>query len=349
MTVATNLAQEMSDRGHQVVIAAAYSRFGRRPEHIDGVPALLRPAIRVVPRTGFSGLTSYRLLTAVARQARSFDVVHVHMSRDLVTLPIAALALLRGRPVVLQCHGMIDDSPLLLSRLLDALAVRPVMRRAAAILYLSPREAADVRHVLRSDHPQLIELANGVPLSRVQEKRDESLVVFAARLHARKRPRIFVEAAAQLRRAGVNARFVVAGPDEGELPNITRCIDELQLGGDVEYVGALGHADLLHLLARAAVYVLPSVDEPYPMTVLEALALGTPAVVTDSCGLADKLRETGAGVVTDGSALEVASAIRQLLEDPSAGVAATRAASEQFSMRPVVDRLETVYSDVING
>lgn len=57
-----------------------------------------------------SGITSAALLNTARRMMRGADLVHVHLMRDLVTLPAALLALATRTPLVVQTHGMIDPT-----------------------------------------------------------------------------------------------------------------------------------------------------------------------------------------------------------------------------------------------
>ncbi|MCZ0970952.1 glycosyltransferase [Streptomyces albulus] len=59
------------------------------------------------------------------------------------------------------------------------------------------------------------------------------------------------------------------------MAEVRLAVAEEGLGGVVAYGGTLDHDAAVRRLARATVYVLPSVDEPFPMGVLEALAVGT--------------------------------------------------------------------------
>lgn len=117
----------------------------------------------------------------------------------------------------------------------------------------------------------------------------------------------------------------------------------------VSYGGALEHSAALEAYRRAAVYVLPSVHEPFPMTVLEALAEGTPVVCTDSSGIAAELERGQAALVTDGSPEALADAVAALLVDEQLrsrlAEAGRRAIDEVFSIRAVVDQLEGIYQD----
>ena len=86
------------------------------------------------------------------RHAGEFDVAHVHLARDFVTLP-AALALLPAlTPVVVQPHGMIDASDRLLAKPLDHFLTKPVLRAASSVFHLTPRESDDLAGVAGGIH-----------------------------------------------------------------------------------------------------------------------------------------------------------------------------------------------------
>ena len=63
------------------------------------------------------------------------------------------------------------------------------------------------------------------------------------------------------------------------------------LTSNLEYKGSLQAHDVQRMLAEIDVLVLPSKDEPFPMVVLEALAVGTQVLVMPSCGFAEELRK----------------------------------------------------------
>jgi glycosyltransferase involved in cell wall biosynthesis len=347
--VALNLARGLRAQGHDVRFVALGAGFdGPLPHTVEGVPARLFQARRVLP-TGFSGITSPCLLGRAGALVRTADIVHVHLARDLVTLPLALTALRLGRPLVLQTHGMVDPSDRALAKLLDAVAVRRLLRRADAVLHLTTHERAGLDAVLRTPTTpaNAVRLVNGVPPQRPRPRPGgPPRVLYAARLQARKRPRDFVAAIPEILRRHPDARFVMAGPDEGELTATVDFARGLGVTGALEYAGTLTGPGVLDELRRAHVYVLPSVDEPFPMSVLEALSVGTPPVVTGSNGLAAEISRTGAGRVV-GGADGIAPAVLELL-DAGAGQAASQAAWElsrtSFSMDAVVDELRRIYA-----
>ncbi|MEV8530911.1 glycosyltransferase [Streptomyces sp. NPDC051211] len=347
--VALNLAAGLRARGHEARLLALGEEFDPWPTEVEGIPATLFPARRLLP-LGFSGMTSPALLASAGRLVREADLVHVHLARDLVTLPVALAALRAGRPLVLQTHGMVDPSGKLLAKVLDALAVRRLLRGAGAVLHLTPHERAGLDAVAGSPLGNTVRLVNGVP---AQEERPVPAgpprILYSARLQSRKRPVDFVDAAPAVLDRHPDAEFVVAGPDEGELPAVRARIAALGLGERFTVTGGLSGAEVLAELRRAHVYVLPSVDEPFPMSVLEALAVGVPSVVTHSNGLAKDIAGAGAGRVVEPGPEGVASAVLGLLDpaaNRAASVAARTLAADAFSMDAVLDTLLSVYEGI---
>jgi glycosyltransferase involved in cell wall biosynthesis len=83
----------------------------------------------------------------------------------------------------------------------------------------------------------------------------------------------------------------------------------------LSYEGAVAPGKGAARIARAKVYVLPSHGEVFPVTVLEALAAGTAVVLTQDCGIADRLRDADAASVSDGTPTDLAAHVSRLLED----------------------------------
>jgi glycosyltransferase involved in cell wall biosynthesis len=346
--VALNQLAELARQGHEVELIAGTRGFdGAPPTEIQGVPVTLFPVRSIVPKTGFAGLASPGLQRYLKSRLPAADVVHVHMARDLVTLPAAAQVVRQKVALVVQPHGMIDESGNPLAGVIDRVYTRRLLRAAARVLPLTPIESESLDAVAGVPLP-LTPITNGVD---VPEPRDPSgppiEVLFLARLHPRKRAPQFVEMARELRAAGSDATFRIVGPDEGDGPEVTRLIGEHDLADVVAWEGALPPEQTLDRMRRASVYVLPSVGEIVSMSILEAMSLALPVVITSSNGLADAVTEANAGLVTDGSLESLTAATSRLLSDADLreemGANARRTVTETFSIVAVVRQLESVY------
>jgi glycosyltransferase involved in cell wall biosynthesis len=342
--------RELAARGHTVEVFAGWD--GVATLEIPGVTVHLFPVVRAVPM-GFSGLVSPALFRAVTTRLREFDVLHVHLSRDLVAAPTTLATLLRKRHprVYLQTHGMIKPDARPKAKVFD-LAIRPILRRSTSVFALTGADAARVAAVA-GKRVSIVELPNGVPAQEIRpglgaDDRSRPDVLFLARLQPRKRVHLFAEAAALLLAQGREARFSIVGPDEGDLPELRRFIDSRGLADSIVYEGAIPPGTAPGRLGEADVYVLPSLNEPFPMTVLEAMSVGVPTVLSSTCFIADRLREHDAAVLFDGGAAELADAIAGLLDDPDGrralGERARRTVERHFSVGAVVDSLEHYYS-----
>lgn len=352
--VAVNQTVALRARGHDaVLVAGARGHADGPPERVDGAPAHLFPAQHLLPSTGFSGVVSPLLLRWLSTALATADVVHVHLGRDLVTLPAAWLARRSGVPYVVQTHGMVVPTRNPLAGPLDALLTRRLLRGAAAVLCLTELERTQVQSLVAEPLPLEV-LGNGVPVAEdVPPLAFPPEVLFCSRLHPRKRPLLFAEAARDLLRSGVDASFVLVGPDEGEGAAVSRVVAEVGDEDRLRWEGPLEPALTLDRMRRSGLFVLPSVDEPMGMAVVEAMSVGRPVVVTSSCGLAPMVTQTGCGIVVDESPEGLRDGIASVLSD-RAGLQrrsplALRAARERYGMEPVAQRLEELYGRAVRA
>lgn len=351
--VATNQAAELVRRGHQVLLAGAGRGFERMPEQLDGVGACLVRGRQVIPGIGYAGLAAPGLLRRLTRLTSPPDVVHVHLARDLVTMPIARWALAARLPLVVQTHGMIDASERLLAKPLDLALTAPLLRAADRVYCLTESEVGDI-HGVAGPSVRTTVLPNGIPQAPPADPEvDRAGVVYVGRLHARKRPMLFVRMAQEAVRRGADVDFELIGPDEGEGDAVEKALREDDGGGRIRWVGSLAPDGITPRLARAAILVNTSANERFGMSVIEAMAAGCAVVVGETCGLADVLSSNDAGLVAaetdDGFATAVVSLVEEATRLADLAGRGQQMVHEYFGIEPIVDRLEQDYHSLIGG
>jgi glycosyltransferase involved in cell wall biosynthesis len=179
---------------------------------------------------------------------------------------------------------------------------------------------------------------------------DVRLVGVVARLaEARKGIAEFVRMAASLAPDHARARFVIVG--DGPLrPSLERLARDLGVGTRVMFVGE--RADVERVMAAMHIFVMPSLWEAGPLTLLEAMAIGK-AVVTTPVGVAPDVVTSGRnGVFAPvGDVEALAGAVDRLLRDDALvariGEAAQADARRSFSADLMVDRTIAVYESVM--
>ncbi|WP_185022660.1 glycosyltransferase [Curtobacterium sp. PhB115] len=344
VAVAAAQAQELARQGHDVTLIAGWD--GKASLVIPGVKVVLAPVQRM-PRARFLGLRSRAVRAWIRRNAKRIDVLHIHSGRHILDLEVARAARLLGVPYFLQTHGMIAPRQQQITRILDRLLTAPAVRGARATFTLTDAEHLELAALFPG--ATLAPTRNGVAPVAVSDppgRGRASEVLFIARLHPRKRVMAFAEMAALASVGHPWLNFVVIGPDEGDLGRLTEFIrahPEVRLS----YEGALPPGRAAERLTGAVAYVLPSRGEVFPMTVLEAISVDTPVVLTDDCGIAEDLRARGAALVSDGSPASLRDLLLSIVDTPGLRdrlVSAMRLALlDQYSISSVVGELVQHY------
>jgi len=180
---------------------------------------------------------------------------------------------------------------------------------------------------------------------------EERIVAFLGTLQDQKRPGVFVEAAARMRRAGVMPlAFVMAGrADDTWSDKIRRVATTHGLDSGLHLLGF--RADIAGILAASDVVLAPAVAEGYGRVLVEAALCGTPVVAARSGGHEEAVLHGHTGLLVapdDPGAL--ADAALTLMGDPERGArmvaAARRRAEEEFTPARHAARIAAVYDSV---
>lgn len=157
-----------------------------------------------------------------------------------------------------------------------------------------------------------------------------------------------IEAAGILWDRGIEVRLRIGGSGE-EHGRMLEKVQGLGLSDAVE----LGFwiDDVAAVLDWSDVFVLPSLDEPFGIVMLEAMARAVPIVTTKTKGPSEVLSTDTAALVDIGSAEQIADAIQAIYEDFSeASVRAEKALdlyASSYSADAVLPQIETAYADAI--
>jgi glycosyltransferase involved in cell wall biosynthesis len=174
----------------------------------------------------------------------------------------------------------------------------------------------------------------------------------ASGLGEKKGVAVLLEACRRLNARGRHWRWRICGADpSGErLAALRARIHAEGLAANVELLGALAWQDALAVVARANVFVHPSIRsaagdmDGIPVSLLEAMGIGAPVIASRLSGIPELVDHDRTGIlVPPGDAVALADAIEQLADEPARAAALARAGrqrvSESFSLRRSVDGL----------
>lgn len=366
-TVVAALTRHQAKTGHQVTVLTTDQgqRNGERPLTLSCPIKLAQARVKGPDRVAYAP----DFVNIARRHIPGSDVVHVH---SIFTYPVH-VALRESRsanvPVVLRPCGLLHRYSLRRSAMRKRAYLtvwgKFVRQRCAAWHYTSDTELSES---WPRDCSSRFVLPNGIDPDQYRIDRDEAMkivsnnwpeidnspyVLFLGRLDPKKRLDLLMEAF----RAGAPPEFklVVAGPDpRGLWSGLTHKICRSdRMRSRIVRLGMVTGRHKVALLARATLFALPSENENFAVAVLEALASGTPVLLSPHVDLAKDVAAYELGRIVP---LDVASWrgwFAQLLADPKAldelGDRAQRCVSVQYDWRRVTEQLNDRYRWVIHG
>jgi glycogen(starch) synthase len=145
-----------------------------------------------------------------------------------------------------------------------------------------------------ADPDKVVAIHNGVDFSKWSEhsgrdySRSNRVVLYLSRVSRQKGPMSFIRAARRVLAKEPGVRFVVAGKGE-MVPEMIRYCIQHGIMEQVTFTGFVPDAEAQKLYEMADVYVLPSVSEPFGISVLEAMTSGCPTIVSKTTGVGEAL------------------------------------------------------------
>jgi glycosyltransferase involved in cell wall biosynthesis len=310
---------------------------------------------------------SLRAARLLRERVGDFDVVHDNqcLGVGLLGLPAA------GLPVVATIHH-----PITFDRQVDLAAApnpwrrllvrrwygfvrmqRYVARRLARVITVSQSSASDIASDFAVDPARIRTVPLGVDATTYAPPSTPRvpgrIVAMASADTPMKGVRTLLESVAKLRtdrdvELVLVSRPIPGGPTE-------RLVDELAIGDTVRFASGLTDSELADLLGSAEVMCVPSLYEGFSLPTVEAMACGTPLVVSRAGAIPEVVGPDGlcADQVTPGDTEALAGALSRLLADPdrraAMGAAGRARVQRQYSWSSVARSTADCYAEVAGG
>jgi glycosyltransferase involved in cell wall biosynthesis len=264
--------------------------------------------------------------SALKSQISTFDAVHLHSVFLWPTWTAARIAKSAKIPYLVSPRGMLGRTVINgKSRVVKSAWIRLVEQRTlleSSGLHVTAEAETDEIKALGLRLPEIFCVPNGVswparhaslaegPLSGVPKP----YALFLSRIDWKKGLDRLIEAWKWV----PDLTLLIAGNDEqGYQRKLEQLAADHQVRDRIRFLGLVSDQHKWALYENAMMFVLPSYSENFGNVVAEAMAMGCPVVVTPEVGLANLVRESGSGVVTDGAPRPLADTIRSLVQDPS--------------------------------
>jgi glycosyltransferase involved in cell wall biosynthesis len=350
--VLLNLVSEQMRMGNRPVIASIGTR-GEKTKPLE--EEAQRQGMAIIPfrfRNGPNVLGAFKILR-YAHTGR-IQILHTHGYKADILLGFMPKKL-RRLPVVSTVHGWTGIDPFSRIKLyewMDGLSLRH-MEAVCTVNHAMlkhprlKRLQHDKVHVIRNGIPKL-DADSPLPDDEITEFCGQVFTVASiGRLSQEKGYHYLLEAFSLLINKGIDVRLLIVG--EGpERPHLEKMILRLGLSGKVVLPGYRKEA--WRYLSGCDVFVLSSLTEGLPITLLEAMQMGVPVVVTAVGGMPAIIKPGDTGrIVPPGSPQSLAESIAEIHHDGKTAALMAQRAQELVYREYSLERMCRGYSEIYHN
>jgi glycosyltransferase involved in cell wall biosynthesis len=363
-----NLAVALRERGVHVTVSAPSAPGLAAYEELTGIPVhrfRYAPArYETLAYTGTMGAqvrdsiagkaamlaflaASYRAARVLARR-QPFDLVHAHwwFPGGLVATALASTMRL---PFVTTLHG--SDLRLAASFPYGRRLFARVARRASAVTAVSSWLARGAEELAPGITVPVAPMPVLTDLFQPGGAREDDLLLFVGKLTEQKGLARLLRAMTDMRQ---HARLAVVGAGRVDDSALRALARELGVHDRIEWLPLLTQAELATQYRRAAIHVVPALDEGLGLTAVESLLSETPVVGFRSGGLPDIVPDGVAGRLVDpGDERALGAVLDDLLADPASrramGTAGRVHSEDRFGSAAASERYASLYRGIVSG
>jgi glycosyltransferase involved in cell wall biosynthesis len=307
-----------------------------------------------------------RVSRAAVEEARAAvegsDVVHLMNHWTLLNAVVYLLARRAEKPYVVCPAGALPiyGRSKYLKRAYNRLVGYGIIRNAAGHVAITADEipqfeaygvkAGRVSVIPNGIDPSDYRAKDDADFRRRHDLGDGPFILFVGRLNRIKGPDLLVEAFALAKDELPGHLLVLAGPDEGMLPELQKTAAGSGVGDRVRFVGYLGGEEKSRAYHAADLLVVPSRQEAMSIVALEAGICGTPVLLTDRCGF-DEVESADGGQVVPASVEGLRAGLVELLRDPVGlarmGENLRRLAQDRYSWDSAIEKYFELYEHIL--
>jgi glycosyltransferase involved in cell wall biosynthesis len=316
------------------------------------------------------------LLHWLASHAKDYDLAHIHALFSPVSTAAATIARSRSLPYILRPLGTLDPADLRkkkqLKKIYGLLLERANLAGAAGVHFTSEEEAkiSERFGTYTKDLviPLGVDLPNNLPEKGKAPQQweissdpagiceaDRPLILFMSRIDPKKGLDLLIPALEALQQEGWDFQFVLAGANPQDPAYENQIADRLKtstLEPQTTLAGFVRGDLKLALLADADIFVLPSYYENFGIAVAEAMAAGTPVIISDRVHIWQEIEAATAGWVTPCKVDKLTEVLRLALQQPhqreQRGKNARILVQQKYSWKAIARQMIEAYRAIID-
>lgn len=329
----------------------------------DRIKSIAPVAVTILPPLWRRfGVPKFSVAT-IRRLVSCTDIVHLMGHWSILNAIVYLVSRQMRVPYVVCPAGALPlfGRSIWLKRIYNAVLGRSIIRNASGWIAVTASELPDFqKYGIPSEMVTI--LSNGVvddefPIAhpkeflRKFELPEAPIILFMGRLNPIKGPDLLLRAFLKVQQRLDKFHLVFAGPDGGMLTELHELSERGGGGHRVHFLGFLDGAEKSAAYRAAQLLVVPSRQEAMSIVALEAGICGTPALMTDQCGLSE-VREVDERLEVSATVDGLASGMLALLTDINSmkplGSAWRAYVAEKYSWTKIAPRYLSLYNEILD-
>lgn len=323
----SGLCEKIAEYGNEVTVLTTTANgtgdlptHTRIPKHVEGVDVFYFKRW-TKGNSHFTPSLLYRLL----KDVKKYDVVHIHTWWNLVVLPALLICILRGVRPILSIRGTMSaftfDEKSNSPKALFHRFIGKYMIRKTVIHVTSEKEQVECQEKIGDF--QSFNLPNYINLQdaeAAQETRTDAVftMVMLSRIHPVKNIELVLDCLSEVT---FDFRLVIIGKGEKEyVERLKNMAKEKKIADNIEWLGARRGKDKFQLLASADLFVQMSLTENFGNSIIEAAAVGTPVLISETVGAADYVKRLELGRIVPLDKEIVIKTLSDVFSSPRDGI-----------------------------
>ena len=294
-----------------------------------------------------------------------YDVVHVCTWYSHICMVFAQVAFEKNIPFIISSWGTLLPNARKLKAsqkwVADQIYTKKILNHATGFQSVGESERKEFLR-LGATPESIYRLDNPVELEKFEIKENSDILnrhnisgkkflLFLGRINEKKGIELLLEAFVGIVKNQEELLLILAGSGTKEYEKkIRKLVKKLRLENNVIFTGLVTENEKLELLKSASLFVLTSHSDVHPIAVQDALTMGSPVIITESCDYPE-VKEYDAGIIIDEDVKQITNAILSIVNDEERlgkmSENARRLVLERFQSKVLIKKYDEMYKDVV--
>ncbi len=351
----SEIIPKLKEKGHRIVIIAST----KHREFIDS---------SIIPNKSFLihqilvyGIVPWSII-GLHHTIDKCDLIHIHAYPHFLCDYLTIARYCHKKPVVITFHGSFHQytsyKTFLLKKIHNSIMLR-FSKFVDKFIAVSHSEKTEVvKHGIPENKIDVI--YNGIPkrftepLAKINHGKEQKQILYLGRLTNTKNPELLIEAMPFILNQVNNVKLIIAGGDWGAKKNLLRLSFKCGVSHAIEFTGVVSEEQKYNLYISSDLFVHPSLQDIFSISILEAAATELPPIAFNTQGNSEMIIDWKTGrLVTPFTAKALAEAIIQTLNNPvqshDMGIQARQFVLKTFTWQQAVEDLEKTYYSIIQS